>query len=292
MTSVERIEQDIAGLDKAVATLADEFYQRYSDYLNALSQAVRQQVTLASFQMCTQGYPLQFLQLSLSQRQTLQQSLRELAKDAQANLLAILYRPGTEEQVSLELEGKSPDRADASPTPSTDEESNPALSDISAPARSLTPAQLAEWQDNVELSILKELQLASHRANRLLQQNGILPTKIAETLLQSAGRPELAEVVSSPPNLLNLLIETTEEEGSSPDEPKTESNKTAIIQIVAIQLRLSEIEFADPALTMLRNQLRSLTLRLKKLGQTYRKKEHERAIAQAQDAWRASWYDD
>lgn len=298
MATVERIERDLAELHKTVAGLAQEFYDLYTEYLQSLGQTVRQQVILACFQMCTQGYPQQFLALSLSQRQALQRSLRELAKDAQSNLAAILYFPGTEEQVALALEQQAPPEASATPdAESAIAENTPSVASTTDPAapppgpRSLTPTDLTEWQENVELSVLKELQLLSHQTNRLLQQTGILPTQIAETLFQHAGRPEMAEMVGNAPNLLNLLIAATEDDTEEEsDEPS--DRPTAVLQILAIQLRLPEVEFTDATLTNQRNRLRSLTLRLKKLGQLYYKKRKELAIAQAQDAWRASWYED
>lgn len=316
MASVERIERDLAELSKTVTGLAQEFYDRYTEYLQALGQTVRQQVILACFQMCTQGYPQQFLALSLGQRQTLQRSLRELAKDTQSNLAAILYFPGTEEEIALALEQQpiddaeqssdapvatdlpiavtEPERSPEPPNPEQDAAAFPEPGDRSPSPppepRSLTPTDLATWQENVELSILKELQLASHQANRLLQQAGILPTQLAETLFQQMGQPEMAEVVGNTPNLLNLLIAASEED--SDDEPESRERAAAVLQILAIQLRLPEIEFAEAALTTCRNRLRSLSVQLKKLSQLHYKKRQELAIAQAQDAWRASWYED
>lgn len=314
MASVERIERDLAELSKTVTGLAQEFYDRYTEYLQTLGQTVRQQVILACFQMCTQGYPQQFLALSLGQRQTLQRSLRELAKDTQTNLAAILYFPGTEEAVALALEQQpcdlaenpvgdtaaeaiavtEPERSPEPPNPEQDAAAFPEPGDRSPSPppepRSLTPTDLATWQENVELSILKELQLASHQANRLLQQAGILPTQLAETLFQQMGQPEMAEVVGNTPNLLNLLIAAAEDDGD--DETESREQATAVLQILAIQLRLPEIEFAEAALTTCRNRLRSLSVRLKKLSQLHYKKRQELAIAQAQDAWRASWYED
>ncbi len=58
--SVERIEQELASLDQATRAIADEFYNAYSSYLKVLGQAVRQQLILASYHVCTQGYPEAF----------------------------------------------------------------------------------------------------------------------------------------------------------------------------------------------------------------------------------------
>jgi len=72
--SVERIAQEIATLDQATADLAEALHGTYASYLNRLGQAVRQQLILACYHVCTQGYPESFLQLAFSQRQQLQQT--------------------------------------------------------------------------------------------------------------------------------------------------------------------------------------------------------------------------
>jgi hypothetical protein len=90
--AVERIEQDLATLEEAIALLASELYSTYSKYLTFLGQAVRQQLILASYQVCTHGYPESFLRLPFNHRQKLQQSLRQLGEQAQEQLLSHLER--------------------------------------------------------------------------------------------------------------------------------------------------------------------------------------------------------
>ena len=88
--AIERIEQDIAALEDAIALLKEEFYKAYSHYLTLLGQAVRRQLILASYQVCTQGYPEAFLSLSFNQREKLQQSIQQLGKKIQEQLLSYL----------------------------------------------------------------------------------------------------------------------------------------------------------------------------------------------------------
>jgi hypothetical protein len=147
-----------------------------------------------------------------------------------------------------------------------------------------------EWQEEVEQSILQELRMASHAANRLLQQFGILSKKLPEPVLESAAKAEMAEVGGSPPNLLNLLVETVEQNVDHPRQlPSRELKGSPMLHILAIHLRLAEIEFADASLNPARTRIRSLVNRLKALGRKYEKKHQEHAIAQAQAAWRATW---
>ncbi|MEX0269371.1 hypothetical protein AB3R30_09515 [Leptolyngbyaceae cyanobacterium UHCC 1019] len=303
--SVEHIQQEMALLDRAVSTLAEAFQNAYADYLSALGQAVRKQHVLAAYQVCTQGYPQQFLGLSVSQRQELQQGLRDLAKQAQAKLLEQLrssqrekpledLEPPTISQSSSFLEAQlqppleeilanSDDLGSTHSTVhSTVEQSAP--QEIPLPL-----ARLVQWQIGIEQGINRELAAISHQTNRLFQQANILPGQLPDALLQHASKTELADGVPRSPNLLNVLVEAVnnaetrdEEEGKAPD----------LLQVLAIHLRLVEIEFADTPTMAARSKIRELTARLKKLGQDYRKKQREYAIAAAQDAWRASWFED
>ncbi len=283
MASVERIEQEIAELHKAVTVLAEEFYQAYSEYLTALGQALRQQVVMSSYHICTQGYPMQFLALSLGQRQTLQQNFRALAKQAQANLIALLCKPGSQKtQVTESETGVSADYPETEPTQAE-----------SPVSQSLTPTALAEWQNALETAIAQEFSSVSAKANRLLQQAGVLPKKLPE-FLQAPTNSQIAEITHSS-DMLSLLLEAQANSTSADEEERegeSEEKPRLVVQIVAFHLQLSDVEFGDATATLLRNRLRNLSARLKKIGQLFQKKERELAIAQAQDAWRAAWLED
>ena len=82
------------------------------------------------------------------------------------------------------------------------------------------------------------LKKVSHDANVVLQKAGILPKKLPEPILAAAAAASeaSAEVMPGPPNLLNLVIEIENEQ---------ESEDSSLTQIMAINLRLGEIEFAD-----------------------------------------------
>jgi len=246
--AVERIERDIAALEEEIGVIAAELGSAYTNYLTALGQAVRQHLILASYNLCTQGYPEPFLSLSFSQRQQLQQAIRKLGQQAADQLLA---QTQTEES-----EAAYPSNA----------------------------RLLAQWQQNLEAAIALTLKTFSRDANRLLQQAGILPKKLPEPLLEAAAKAEAsAEATAGPPNILNLLIET---------ENDDESEDGTITHVIAIHLRLSEIEFADAKVRVGRSQIRNLLLKANSLGQEYQKKQREWAVAQAEAAWRVSWSED
>ncbi len=279
--AIEQIERDLAALSEAVSAIAAELRSAYTTYLEALGQATRQQLILASYQVCTQGYAKQFLSLSFSQRQQLQQAIRKLGQNATAQLLALL-KPETNEVGSEELKVKIQEIEDKSQENSSSPSvpRNPLLE-----IRSSNPIKLAQWQQNVEEAIAHTLKTLSLETNLLLQQSGILPQKLPAPLLEAAtaASETAADLTSGPPNLLELLIET---------ENNLESPDPSVTQLIAIQLRLAEIEFTDANVRSARNQIRQMEARLNSLGREYQKKQRERIVAEAEAAWRSSWFDD
>ncbi len=63
----------------------------------------------------------------------------------------------------------------------------------------------------------------------------------------------------------------------------------AFPELAVINLQLSEVEFADPRVSVWRSRLRKELAHLKQLGMRYKKTERSLETAQAEDAWRASW---
>ena len=129
---------------------------------------------------------------------------------------------------------------------------------------------------------------ASQSANILIQKTGVLPKKLPEPVLiaataAAASSESSSNMIPSPPNLLNLVIEISDEE---------DSEDSSFTQIMAIYLRLSEIEFADAILLSERKGIRSILVQLNKLGREYQKRQREIKIAEAEAAWRASWFQD
>ena len=251
--SVERIERDIAALEEAVGALSVEIRSAYESYLTALGQALRQQLILASYHLCTQGHPDNFLGLSFTQRQKLQQAIRKLGQRASDQLIAH-FQVGSD----APLEASTP--------------------------QIHNPKELGQWQQKLEQAIANTLKTLSREANHLLQQTGITPNTLPSPLLEAAANSSEAshEVIAGPPNLLNLLVDQSDEE----------SQDSSATHIVAIHLRLSEVEFADATLRAKRNQIRTLEVRTSSLEREYNKKQRERAVAEAEAAWRASWFEE
>lgn len=84
--SLEQIERDLDALRQAAQSLTQTGEQHYQRYLERLGRAVRQQMILASYHVCTQVYPENFLQLSIPERHQFQERLKHLASQTETAL--------------------------------------------------------------------------------------------------------------------------------------------------------------------------------------------------------------
>ncbi len=292
--AIELIERDIAALQEAIRAIAAELHHAYANYLTTLGQALQKQLILATYHICTQGYPENFLKLTLNQRQKLQQGIRKLGQEAAELLLAYLQNQEDEENEENEDNEENEGNEDNQGV-QIDEVISYMLSESSAiPVITSTlknfnpdvsnPIELAKWQQNLEELIQQALKQVSHDTNLRLQKASILPKKLPEPILEAAAAVSeaSAEVMPGPPNLLNLVVEIANEQ--DPEDSK-------LTQIMAINLRLGEIEFADTKLSSDRRQIRHILVQLNKVGRDYQKKQRERSISAAESAWRASWFE-
>jgi hypothetical protein len=295
--SIEQIRQTLTTLDQKIETIGEEFHNTYSGYLTALGQVVQQQLILSGYHVCTEGYPEAFLKLSLNRRQQLQQALKALAKKGQTELVACLKPIASE--ASESLADDTPERPFSQAAIDLPSDAENALELLLNAARAKRNAQnsppttplevLVQWQERLERAIARHLQTLSRDTNRLLQQSDILPKHLPEPVLEAAAKAEGGDPVVGTPNLLNLLVEASEK-SSNPDEQRELS--AAILHVVAVQLRLPELEFNDPIVMTWRNKLRDLKKRLQILAKEYQKKQAERTIAEAQIMWRSTWSND
>lgn len=261
---VERIEEDIQNLKQNASSVATELQKNYGDYLVQLGESIQKQLILAVYHLCTQGYPEKFLHLSLNQRQQLQQSARQLGRKAAQQLLVY-------------LETNIPENTENA-------QENPPLEVPQAKSLDFSnPIEVVQWHHNAEEGIQNTLKTVSLEANLLLQKAGLLPKKLPEPILAAAASEATTEVIAGPPNLLNLVIEITNEK---------ESEDSTLTQLVTVNLRLGDIEFADHKLLEKSKQIRVTLLQINKLAKEYSKKNQELKTAQAESAWRASWFDD
>ena len=271
--AIERIEKDIIALKEATRAIAQQLNLAYARYINTLGLALQKQLILASYYLCTQGYPDEFLNLSLNQRQKLQQSIRKLSQQAAQELISYIQSPEVT-QTEVVLETEEEEEKDEQ----EEKEQQPQALDPS------NPIELVEWQQEVEEGIEETLKKVSQGANILIQKTGVLPKKLPEPILTAAtaASESSSDMMPSLPNILNLVIEISDQEDS----------EDSITQIMAIHLRLGEIEFADVTLLTERKRIRNILMQLSKVGKEYQKRQKELKIAEAEAAWRASWFED
>jgi hypothetical protein len=114
------------------------------------------------------------------------------------------------------------------------------------------------------------------------------------------------------PHIVNLLIETahktlakvededtdadeesdqsdSDEDTEDDDEEPSETVQGEISRLTVINLRLTNLEFSDVNLSMIRKQIRTYLSDLKKLRQQYRQLSQQKLSAEAELAWRSSW---
>lgn len=337
----ERLEKDLAALEQSTVAIAAEFSNAYQDYLTVLGTALSQQLILATYYICTQGYPESFLRLSWERRHELQQALRQLGDRARSQLLNLLTveqsteqsagdssdaqssieewiqlsesAPGSESAVEvatlpeIDTDGDRVDEAYDPPwqddlgeggedafipsaeepfqlgdDPASSEQSSSSEPEKIVPLEAVTATEdLFRWQAHLEISIKKLLQQISRQANLALRQANVLPRHLPEAVLEAAAKAEAStDSAAGPPNLLMFRLETEREKDAKPAE---------VLRLMAIHLRLVEIELADSATMTSRQQLRDLIGRGKKLHRDRSKIQRTLAIAQAEDAWRSSW---
>lgn len=287
---LELIDQDIAELEQAAQDLAGQFQKTYSHYLTALGQAVRQQMILAGYHICTQGYPEHFLDLSLPQKQDLQSKLRSIVKKAESEAIALVEDPKPEDSpVVLVVEGLSDEGTPAQDISLVEEELTE--EELTPLEEIADPENLAKWQDRIESGIVQLLQQVSHETNQVLHAAGIGSKNVPAMLLEAAEKLPNNEAIGGPPNLVTLTLEAQGTE-DLPQMPGLASLLKGPVHIMAVHLRLTDLEFADSRLSASRGQIRTLSGRLNSLKRDYHQKQRERAIAQAESAWRASWFED
>lgn len=388
---VESIRKDLSALEGATATLAEEFSQIYATYLTVLGQAMRRQVIMATYHLCTQVYPEEFLALAVSDRTRLQQGIQNLGRKAQgwlqqlmepaqpspasalrsldpshlnrleAALAALSKAEAAEaadaddrdsesavfEQPDLEAialtslptasseippedspENSLEDALERSEESGTADEAalldpqklvqsvimaaiasevQEAFSDRPFTGDALTPTLVAKHHLILEQMIREVLHRVSKKANQLLRKAQVTPD-LPDAVVEAASDADVAMPKGrSVPNILNVLVamagdgggEFDRRDDSDDDNPDMEDEdedeeamEGTMTHLAAVQLRLSDLEFGDVQTALWRSKLRTAVGKLRKLGKQYQRAERELAIAQAEQAWRAVWYDD
>ncbi len=82
-----QIKQELSLLQQRTQELETSLEPLYEGYLKALSEAGGRQLVMAAFHICTQAYPSKFLDLSLQQRNQLQQEIQRLSSGLYQQLM-------------------------------------------------------------------------------------------------------------------------------------------------------------------------------------------------------------
>jgi menaquinone-dependent protoporphyrinogen IX oxidase len=352
MGSIEQINQSITALEQQATDLGEQFYQAYQGYLGAVGQSAQQQLVLAAYQICTEGYPDQFLGMAQADREALQRSLRQLAQALGSQLQTIPHPsaelPPPPPDPDLELLGERPsNRLSTSPSGASiwstdavadhragdddddddddsivdddDDDDDDSIADdvdqlpeglaealstaFSSPGgfaasgleskiramlnmanrapRSATGpvAKLSAWQQTIERGAVAQLRNTSQAANQFLQKAQIVPNQVPPAVLEAASQAEGGDPFTKTPHIMNLILEAGPGRGE-------------MMRVMAIKLRLSELEFHDPTVMRWRRQLQELSKQLANLERDYQKQQRAQSVAQAQAAWRSTWLTD
>ena len=316
--ATERIEREILKLEEAIKIAIHELFHAYQSYLISLGEAVRKQLILAVYHLCTQGHPEAFLQLSFSQRQKMQEELRNLGKTAQTSLKLLMQQPNLwddsseededeeNEDIFDDLEDEDDDNDDdqqkiiVEKLPKSDDtpsENQGIVRIINTLDQSMEDkklklnlieilGKLESWQRYVEKEIPIICRDISSKTNHLLQKTNVLSKKLPGNIIEAISKIENSstDVIPGVPNLLNLMVEM---EGGEPNDAIHNPRL-----IMAIYLRLSDVEFVDQGLLSSRQQLKQINARLNGLVREYKKKQRERSTIEAESAWRVSWLDE
>lgn len=327
--SLEQISKDLETLEQSTAQIDQAFRKLYREYFNVLGQALKRQLTLAVYHLCTQVYPEAFLDLAVSEREKLQQGIRKIADQGLGyieKLGEVVFQE--EEATASDIDQAEAVSAEGSPSPPSIDHDSAETATLSSEDASdasertgvgqalsaalsllvnfstepLSPITLAKRHVLLEKQLMLILQTVSSSANHLLKQLQLLPD-LPEMVLAAAAAAEAGEPSHGTPNLLNVLVEVggnrsreeVEEPDDNPEEEEGEEEEEAadsnMTHLVAINLRLTDIEFADTHTALWRSKLQETLARLKRLGNQYQKLNREKSRAEAEHAWRAIWFE-
>jgi hypothetical protein len=290
--SIEQVGQDLHHLQTASSNLGTELTAAYQSYFAALAPTLKQQSIQSCYYLCTNCYPDAFLKLNYNQRSQLLKTLQRVIGNVISDLVV---------------------QIDSSARSNNDDEPTGELTSI--PIMPIdwfaTPNSLSTWQQNLESEIAHSLKEISYKVNLLLQQARIMPATIPKPILEASAQADRqGESNVSIPNLLSILIEQEPDEQQF-DNPVSDraivSNGNdrsvsfaldaegddfpQIVQIHSVYLRLTEVEFSEVNVLSLRKNIDRIVDKVKLLRREYIQKQQELKIAEAESAWRNSWFE-
>lgn len=291
---LNKLQQDLKNIETEVANLAERMREKYRIYLDLLGESLYKQAIGAVYYICTRYYGGEFLALSHSNRQKLQEEIKTLGQEAKASLQQLgeqSFDRGAFSGVGLP---KSP--AETVNTPDFWKLFLNKPENLAATGEINNPDILLHCCRVLEKNCIEILNHLSKQINQQLQKAYILPPHLPSQIIDMAIEAgEEGQSLGGGNNMLNILVEAKnpelEEEKDEDDGDDKDFSSGKVTKVTAIHLRMAELEFADTRLSVERNQIRSLWEQLNRLGEQYHRIRKEYTIAQAEAAWRSSWYD-
>ncbi|MGY6529812.1 MAG: hypothetical protein ACXITR_07775 [Cyanobacterium sp.] len=291
--SIKQLRDDLTVLDTEVRLLGKELYGLYGEYIEHFAPVVARQLILASYQICTQKYPDHFLPLSYQQKVDLQGKIKGLGKIFLGKLSTYLTEidvPDGELFVNFpeSLTGVSPLEIESegdgevnSLEASIEGLSAEILPRVNLFADVLNPDDILRFYEEIEDCLGEVLTEISSGVNDLLKEYNILPAQIPAQVLEMALKnKDSSKGVADSPNLLCLVVEK---------EDIVRKEIKDITPVVAICLRLGEIEFGNNRLSRDRTKIVAIINKLNALQKRYERITRLYAIAQAESQWRSCW---
>ncbi|MCY7367505.1 MAG: hypothetical protein LH474_05060 [Chamaesiphon sp.] len=293
---IEQVEQDLHQLRTTSRELGRELTAAYRSYFGCFAPTLKQQSIQGCYHLCTNFYPEAFLKINYDRRAQLLKTLQRVISNAIADL-----------SVHIESSGS---------TSNSENDDEPTGELTAMPAIPIdwfeTPSSLSTWQRNLEEELNHSLKEISYKLNVLLQQAQIMPSDIPKPILEA--NPEADRQggnTANIPNLLSVLIgKNSNQRSAELDEDDDDEEEDAedaldammenliqardpaqIIQIHSLYLRLTEVEFSNVTVLSLRKNISQLANKVKILNREYMHKQQELKIAEAEAAWRNSWFE-
>jgi hypothetical protein len=278
--SIEQVGHDLIQLKTTSGEVGRELTAVYRSYFSHLATALRQQSIQSCYHLCTNCYPDAFLQLNYNQRSQLLKTLQRVIGNVTVRLISII--------------DPIPDRVNHG---DDDDEPTGELTSMQVTPIDWfdTPLSLSTWQQNLEVELLHRTKEISYKVNLLLQQAQIAPANIPKPILEADPEADSqADGVVNAPNILSVFIEqaSIEEQQLGDNENAEDDDLNSIIKIHSLYLRLTEVEFSDGTVLSLRKNINQLVNKVSVLRREYLQKQQELKIAEAESAWRNSWFED
>lgn len=288
---IEQIERDLTQLRRASGQLGGELMSAYKSYFTTLALTLKKQSIQGCYYLCTNCYPEAFLKLNYDRRSQLLNTLKRVIGNVIKDLM-----------VHLEPSDRNSNHHNS------DEETTGELTSIPVMPMDWfeTPASLSAWQQQIEEEIGHSLKEISYKVNLLLQQAQIMPPQIPKPILEASLEADRqGGSTANVPNILSILIEQESLEERELDdahdsrslipsiiELSSAEDLPQIVQIHSLYLRLTEVEFSDVTALSLRKNISQLVNNVNMLKRDYIQKQQELKIAEAESAWRNSWFED